>query len=59
MGVLRQAKGRVPVPRMWREHEICSANYDMWRGKQGGKVARMMARVSAERHSFESIVNNA
>lgn len=47
MGVLRQAKGGMPVPGLCRDHGISSVTFYKWRAKYGGMDASMMSQMKS------------
>jgi len=45
VSILKQAKSRVPVPEISREHGISTATFYKWRSKYGGMDASLMKRL--------------
>ena len=45
IGVLREAKGGLPVAEICREHGISIATFDKWRSKYGGMDASMISQI--------------
>jgi len=47
MGMLRQAKGGMPVPKLCREHGIRGATFYKWRAKYGGTNVSKISQMNA------------
>ena len=47
MEILKQAEGGVPVPELYREHDISNASFYKWRSKYGGMDASLISRMKA------------
>lgn len=45
IAILKQAESDSPVPELYREHGISSANFYKWGSKFGGMDASLMARL--------------